>query len=93
MFIPSQVYNRTELHQAYGGSRQHGICTLSQHNFIMLFTGGREAEGCYEDKWAEDGLFFYSGQGQVGDMQFTSGNKALRDHSANGDDRNNRRHR
>jgi 5-methylcytosine-specific restriction protein A len=38
---------------------------------------------CGEDGWRE-GAFVYSGEGQVGDMVFTGGNKAIRDHVSTG---------
>jgi 5-methylcytosine-specific restriction enzyme A len=31
-------------------------------------------------------VYLYMGEGQVGDMEFRSGNKAIRDHAANGKD-------
>ena len=34
--------------------------------------------------WTDDGIFFYTGEGQRGDMQFVRGNKAVREHFKNG---------
>ena len=38
------------------------------------------------DGWDENGVFLYTGEGQVGDMAFVRGSQAIRDHSANGKD-------
>ena len=38
----------------------------------------------YVDGWDSPEVFSYTGEGQSGDMQFTFGNLALRDHIANG---------
>ena len=50
----------------------------------MIFTSDAGEQYGYKDGWTEDGLFNYTGEGQVGDMQFKMGNKAIRDHSRNG---------
>ncbi|MBU1746991.1 MAG: HNH endonuclease [Chloroflexi bacterium] len=86
MFIPGQIYNRRHLHQLYGGQQQSGISTPSQHNLIMLFTGEQGSQYGYQDNWTDDGVFLYTGQGQTGDMIFMRGNRAVRDHAADGKD-------
>ena len=50
----------------------------------MLFTGRGRKHG-YDDGW-HDGVFRYYGEGQLGDMAFTGGNKAIRDSAAHGKD-------
>ena len=50
----------------------------------MLFTGRGSKHG-YDDGW-HDGVFRYYGEGQVGDMAFSGGNKAIRDSAALGKD-------
>lgn len=50
----------------------------------MLFTGKGSRHG-YDDEWHE-GVFRYFGEGQIGDMNFTAGNKAIRDSAADGKD-------
>ena len=64
MFIQGHVYRRSELHDRYGGQRQGGISTPSQHQFILLFTGESGEQHGYADDWSADGLFFYTGEGQ-----------------------------
>lgn len=51
---------------------------------IFLFTGDSGIEYGYEDGWKEDGIFYYTGEGQIGDMEFNRGNKAIKDHLSNG---------
>ncbi len=86
MFIEGQTYSRAWLHQNYGGQQQSGISTPSQHRIIFLFTGETGAQYGYSDSWTEDGLFLYTGEGQVGDMTFVRGNAAIRDHLEDGKD-------
>lgn len=85
MFIIGKEYNRRKLHELYGGQRYGGIATPKDHPFIMIFTGDSGQEYGYEDHW-EDGVFYYTGEGQKGDMQFTKGNKAILEHNENGKD-------
>jgi 5-methylcytosine-specific restriction protein A len=40
----------------------------------------------YDDYWDDNGVFHYFGAGQVGDMEFVRGNRALRDHAEAGED-------
>jgi len=84
MFIKGHVYRRRDLHSLYGGQQQGGISTPSKHPFIFLFTSERGEAYGYKDGWQEDGTFLYTGEGQRGDMTFTRGNLAIRDHVANG---------
>ena len=51
---------------------------------IFLFTGDSGKEYGYEDGWKEDDIFYYTGEGQVGDMKFNRGNKAIKEHLSNG---------
>ena len=80
MFVPGRTYIRRKLHEEYAGQEQGGISTPRDHPFIMLFTGPQGSEYGYEDGWAPDGIFFYTGEGQVGHMNFVRGNRAVRDH-------------
>lgn len=82
-FVIGQEYNRKiDLHERFGGSRQSGMCPSRTHPILFLFTGpGGEQHG-YHDRFV-GGLFFYTGEGQSGDMKFIRGNKALRDHIHN----------
>jgi 5-methylcytosine-specific restriction protein A len=86
MLIHGHVYRRRDLHDQYGGQRQGGISTPSQHPFILLFTGESGEQHGYADGWSVDGLFLSTGEGQRGDMAFVRGNAAIRDHINHGRD-------
>jgi hypothetical protein len=53
--------------------------------YLLLFTGTGEHYG-YEDGWEPNRVYRYSGEGQVGDMKFNGGNRAIRDHAQHGKD-------
>jgi hypothetical protein len=54
-------------------------------SFRVLFTGDSGENYGYEDGWQSDeGVFLYTGQGQIDDMEFKLGNKAIRDHVQDG---------
>lgn len=84
-FETGREYNRKQhVHDVYGGQAQSGIVTPRQHPLIFIFTSpSGEAHG-YRDEFQNDGTFLYTGQGQAGDMQWVSGNKAIRDHHQDG---------
>jgi len=86
MFVQGRTYRRRDLHETYGGQRQGGISTPARQPLILLFTGKTGEAYGYRDMWTEDGLFFYTGEGQKGDMAFVRGNRAVRDHSGDGKD-------
>ncbi len=84
-FIPGQVYNRrAEIHAVYGGNWQSGICPSASYPYIFIFSGKSGKQHGYEDGWDNPNVFSYTGEGQKGDMNFTKGNLALRDHLING---------
>jgi 5-methylcytosine-specific restriction protein A len=88
LFVPEQLYHRRrDIHARFGGQEQGGMITPANHKLIFLVTGNSGRQHGYGDHWAEDGsTFFYFGEGQTGDMKFTKGNLALRDHVMNGED-------
>ena len=80
-FIPKQVYNRRrDIHAVYGGNWQSGICPSSNYPYIFIFTGISGHQHGYEDGWDNPNIFTYTGEGQLGDMNFTRGNLALKEH-------------
>lgn len=83
-FVPHQVYYRRDIHSEYGGSYQSGISPSAQFPYIFIFSGHSGKQYGYEDRWENPDVFSYSGEGKIGDMKFTKGNKALRDHLING---------
>jgi hypothetical protein len=84
-FEVGRTYRRRDIHAGHGGQQQGGISTPQGRPYLLLFTGTGEHYG-YHDGWDKNGVFLYSGEGQIGDMKFTGGNKAIRDHSKNGKD-------
>ena len=85
-FEEGRVYNRREdIHARFGGQRQSGIITPSQHPLVVAFTGSTGRQHGYEDAWLPDGSFEYFGEGQVGDMTMSGGNAAIANHSADGE--------
>ena len=87
MFEIGRLYNRRkEIHEPLGGQQYGGISTPREHNIVILFTGEVGAQFGYSDGWTDEGVFEYVGEGQLGDMKFAGGNKAIRDHLENGKD-------
>ena len=81
MFEIGKQYQRSKLHDEFGGNRQNGISTIPKHPFIFIFSGGSGESHGYVDGWDEENYYHYSGEGQTGDMKFIRGNRALRDHA------------
>ena len=86
MFVRGKTYRRRDLHKLYRGQQRGGISTPAAQPFVMLFTGGAGQAYGYRDGWSEEGLFLYTGEGHRGDMLFVRGNRAIRDHIADGKD-------
>ncbi len=87
MFQIGEVYNRRQdIHERFGGQNQGGISTPQDHPFIFIFTGNEGKDYGYKDGWQEDGVFYYTGEGQKSDQTFTRGNKAIHEHRTNGKD-------
>ena len=85
MFVPGQVYRRRQdIHGVYGGQGQGGISTPSGHPLIFIFTGESGGTYGYRDEFRPDGTFWYTGEGQTGDMKMVRGNRAIRDHQQEG---------
>src|SRR5262245_42962096 len=84
MFELGRVYHRRNLHLHYAGQRQGGISTTTRHPIALLFTGETGEQYGYRDGWADDGTFRYTGEGQIGPMDFVRGNAAIRDHGTDG---------
>lgn len=84
-FVPNHIYNRRgDIHAKYGGNWQSGICPSANFPYIFIFSGKSGKQHGYEDGWDNPSIFTYTGEGQVGDMQFTRGNLAIKDHLKNG---------
>lgn len=84
-FQPGKTYNRqNDINEVFGGQQRGGISTPKGTPFVFLFTGQSGEAFGYEDKFQPDGSFWYTGEGQVGDMTLTRGNLAIAEHERNG---------
>jgi len=82
LFEIGKIYKRKEeIHEVYGGQRQGGISTPSDKPYIFLFTSDAGEAYGYQDQFRPDGTFWYTGEGQVGDMALIKGNLAIHNHS------------
>jgi 5-methylcytosine-specific restriction protein A len=85
MFEVGRIYKRKEeIHGVYGGQGQGGISTPSKHAIVIIFTSDAGESYGYQDQFRPDGTFWYTGEGQVGDMEMLRGNAAVRDHQKAG---------
>jgi 5-methylcytosine-specific restriction protein A len=86
-FYEQRLYKRRQdIHAVYGDQQQGGICTQSQNPVIIILTGISGEQHGYADGWSPDGVFRYFVEGQIGGMVFERGNRAIRDHLADGKD-------
>ena len=83
-FVPGESYRRADLHKRFGGQSQGGISTPARHPLIFLVTGQSGELYGYRDGPRPDGTFWYTGEGQVGDMRMVGGNAAIRHHQRAG---------
>ncbi|PSW14391.1 HNH endonuclease [Photobacterium rosenbergii] len=84
-FEIGKIYHRkSEIHGPYKGQAQGGISTPSDFDVIFIFTGDGGEQHGYADHFTEEGIFHYTGEGQVGDMEMVRGNKAIRDSGKTG---------
>lgn len=86
MFTLGQTYIRRDLQKIYGGQARGGISTPTKYPIVLLFTGEQGSQYGYHDGWTQDGIFLYTGEGQVGDMMLVRGNRAIFEHTAKGKD-------
>jgi hypothetical protein len=83
---PGETTRRVDLHEAYGGRRQGGISPSKQTPNVFLFADPARGaiHGYIYDGQNADGFYHYTGEGQVGDQRMVQGNRAIRDHAAEG---------
>jgi len=88
MELPFEVgalYNRQkQIHGVFGGQQQGGISTPKEHPLVIAFTGEAGVSHGYHDFWDDDEVFHYFGEGQVGDMRYVAGNRAIGEHVKDG---------
>lgn len=84
MFEIGKIYNRrTDIHGVYKGQQYGGIATPSEHPYVFIFTSDAGEAYGYNDGFGADDTFWYTGEGQVGDMEITKGNLAIKEHAKN----------
>ena len=72
---------RTDLHREFGGSGQGGISPSTRSSNVFLFSDPTTGlQHGYVDGWKSDGCFHYTGMGQRGDQEMTSGNASILTH-------------
>ncbi len=83
---PGETLKRTALHERLGGREQGGISPSKKSPNVFLFTDlARGAlHGYIYDGLNGDGLYHYTGEGQYEDQRMVQGNRAVRDHKAEG---------
>ena len=83
-FEAGKVYNRrTDIQLRFGGQRQGGISTPAKYPYVFIFTGDAGLQFGYKDDFRPDGTFWYTGEGQSGDMKMDRGNLAIQTHQRN----------
>src|SRR5438128_1300469 len=75
------VYRRADLHTRFAGNRYSGIVRSGREPVVLLFHTEEAAQQFYSDGFDESGVYWYSGEGTSGDMEWTSANRAIRDHA------------
>ena len=79
-YVVGREYNRrADIHAQYGGQERGSIATPASQKAIFLFTGDAGNSFGYKDHFREDGVFLYTGAGQMGDMKWQAGNRAIRE--------------
>jgi 5-methylcytosine-specific restriction protein A len=91
--VPSQgplvlgaIYQRSALHARFGGNNTTGIVPSRKEPAILLFHTEEGAHQFYGDGLDDEGVYWYSGMGAKGNMEWNYANRAVRDHLANGQD-------
>lgn len=84
-FLVGHTYSRQrDIHGSFGGQERGGIATPASVPLVFAFTSEAGAAYGYEDKFQPTGVFWYTGEGQVGDMQMVRGNAAIANHRKQG---------
>jgi len=80
-FTPGQTTTRKMVHDKVGGNRQKGITAIDGSKDVLIFSdpvSGREYGYDRFEGFREDGSFWYTGEGTVGDQSIDQyGNKTL----------------
>ncbi len=84
--LRGQTILRSRLHDRYSGIRQGGIAPSKKTKNIFLFTddSSNNEHGYERDYWVNDFTFFYCGDGQTGDQEFSRRNLQVLNHVQDG---------
>jgi hypothetical protein len=84
--LRGQTILRGRLHDRYSGIRQGGIAPSRKTKNIFLFTddSSNNEHGYERDYWINDFTFFYCGDGQSGDQEFSRRNLQVLNHVQDG---------
>jgi hypothetical protein len=82
---PGDTILRKDLHRRFGGGGQGGIEPSAKTPNVFIFSDPKAGEqyGYIYDGW-RGGVFYFTGDGQVGDQVMKFGNRAIRDHRKDG---------
>lgn len=84
--ILGAVYQRAALHERFGGNNTAGIVPSKSEPVVLLFHTEEGAQQFYGDGFDCEGVYWYSGMGELGDMKWNYANRAVRDHLQDGRD-------
>jgi hypothetical protein len=78
---PGDTILRKDLHQRFGGGGQGGIEPSARTPNVFIFSDRDAGKkyGYMYDRWS-DGVFHFTGDGQVGDQVMKYGNRAILEH-------------
>ena len=67
--IGKEYKRKLDIHGKYGGQGGGGISTPKNFPVVFIFTSQSGEEHGYRDEYRNDGVFWYTGEGQTGDMK------------------------
>ena len=79
-FTAGKIYKRAVIHNHYGGNRQSEFRSLQNFPLYSFFLENLGISTGIETNGRMKIFFSYTGEGQIGDMEFVKGNLALREH-------------
>ncbi|WP_155946647.1 restriction endonuclease [Mycobacterium sp. URHD0025] len=84
---PGEILVREQIHGVYKGNAQAGITGSSTTPNVLVYSDhGKAAANGYDfDGWdVSQQVYYYTGEGKIGDQQMVRGNRAIADHQTNG---------
>lgn len=88
LYQPGDVALRSDIHGTYGGATRGGIEPSGSTPNVIIYTDPEQgAKNGYDyDGWDgnDPNVFYYTGEGRLGDQTFREGNKAVLNHESDG---------